>query len=106
LLIDEAMGLKAVDRVIQIDEARIRDHLGEMVRGGGCATKVHRRHNMVGQMLYEHATTLSAAPKPKPLHDRMCERFWTLPRCWALKRPDQGAHYHNSVTIAITLADE
>ena len=36
----------------------------------------------------------------------MCERFWTLPRCWALKRPDQGAQYHDSVTIAITLADE
>jgi hypothetical protein len=26
------------------------------------ATTVHRRHNMVGQMLHEHATTLSAAP--------------------------------------------
>ena len=26
-------GLKAMGRVIQIDEARIRDHLGEMVRG-------------------------------------------------------------------------
>jgi transposase-like protein len=26
-------GLKAVGHVIQIDEARIRDHLGEMVRG-------------------------------------------------------------------------
>ena|ERR1035437_8723441 len=126
-------GLKAMGQVIQIDDARIRDHLGEMVRGtveetlnalldaeadrlcgagrprdpdllwlpgyslaedpnqqstgadherdpaqnprrrcfprrsvlpqlGGCATKVHRRHNMVGQMLHEHATTLSAAP--------------------------------------------
>jgi hypothetical protein len=29
---------------------------------GGRATTVHRRHNMVGQMLHEHATTLSAAP--------------------------------------------
>ena len=126
-------GLKAMGQVIQIDEARIRDHLGEMVRGtveetlnalldaeadrlcgagrprdpdllwlpgyslaedpnqqstgadherdpaqnprrrcfprrsvlpqpGGRATTVHRRHNMVGQMLHEHATTLSAAP--------------------------------------------
>jgi hypothetical protein len=26
-------GLKAMGQVIQIDEARIRDHLGEMVRG-------------------------------------------------------------------------
>src|SRR5450631_2673769 len=29
---------------------------------GRRATTVHRRNNMVGQMLYEHATTLSAAP--------------------------------------------
>jgi transposase-like protein len=29
---------------------------------GGRATTVHRRHNMVGQMLHEHATTLSTAP--------------------------------------------
>src|ERR1700719_2250531 len=28
---------------------------------GRRATTVHRRNNMVGQMLYEHATTLSAA---------------------------------------------
>jgi hypothetical protein len=48
---------------------------------GGRATTVHRRHNMVGQMLYEHATTHISRTylKPKPLHDRMCERFWTLP---------------------------
>ena len=26
-------GVKAMGQVIQIDEARIRDHLGEMVRG-------------------------------------------------------------------------
>ena len=26
-------GLKAMGQVIQIDEARIRDHIGEMVRG-------------------------------------------------------------------------
>jgi len=26
-------GLKSMGQVIQIDEARIRDHLGEMVRG-------------------------------------------------------------------------
>src|SRR5664279_725556 len=29
----EDEGLKAMGQVIQIDEARIRDHLGEMVRG-------------------------------------------------------------------------
>src|SRR4029077_12371735 len=29
----EEDGLKAMGQVIQIDEARIRDHLGEMVRG-------------------------------------------------------------------------
>src|SRR6185312_1816304 len=30
---NEEDGLKAMGQVIQIDEARIRDHLGEMVRG-------------------------------------------------------------------------
>src|ERR1700691_1133863 len=30
---NEDDGLKAMGQVIQIDEARIRDHLGEMVRG-------------------------------------------------------------------------
>jgi putative transposase len=30
---DETNGTKSMDQVIQIDEARIRDHLGEMVRG-------------------------------------------------------------------------
>jgi len=29
----EEDGLKAMAQVIQVDEARIRDHLGEMVRG-------------------------------------------------------------------------
>jgi transposase-like protein len=29
---------------------------------GGRATTVHRRHNMLGQMLYEYETTLSARP--------------------------------------------
>jgi transposase-like protein len=135
-------GLKAMGQVIQIDEARIRDHLGEMVRGtveetlnalldaeadrlcgagryersqgrqdtragmtyygfpdihwqkirtnnplerimkeirrrtprgrrlpgrsvlsqpGGRATTLHRRNNVLGQMLHEYAATLSAA---------------------------------------------
>jgi hypothetical protein len=35
---------------------------------------------MVGQMLHEHETMIGRTYlKPKPLHDRMCERFWTPP---------------------------
>jgi putative transposase len=30
---DETTGTTSMGQVIQIDEARIRDHLGEMVRG-------------------------------------------------------------------------
>jgi hypothetical protein len=43
-------GLKAMGQVIQIDEARIRDHLGEMVRGTveemriGAAITARRSH--------------------------------------------------------------
>ena len=35
-------GLKAMGQVIQIDEARTRDHLGEMVRGTVEETSTHR----------------------------------------------------------------
>jgi hypothetical protein len=35
----------SMGQVIQIDEARIRDHLGEMVRG----TVENRRHSMIDQ---------------------------------------------------------
>ena len=34
-------GLKAMGQVIQIDEARIRDHLGEMVRGTSKRPSTH-----------------------------------------------------------------
>ena len=70
-------GIKPMGQVIQIDEARIRDHLGEMVRGTVeetlnamldaeadqlcCSPTLHRGNGMVRKTLHEHAAALPAA---------------------------------------------
>jgi hypothetical protein len=61
---------KPMGQVIQIDEARIRDHLGEMVRGTVEET--------LNAMLDAEAETCGRSIsrkscKPKPSPDQMCE---------------------------------
>jgi hypothetical protein len=38
-------GFTGMGEVIRIDEARVRDHLGEMVRGTVCPPSAHVRQN-------------------------------------------------------------
>jgi putative transposase len=63
----EEDGLKAMAQVIQVDEARIRDHLGEMVRGT-CGT-VEQPLNALLEMRKSRSALrcrpLRAQPRPE-----------------------------------------
>ena len=57
---------KPMGKVIHINEARIKDHPGEMVRGAVEVT--------LNTMLDAEADQLCGAAR----YERKCERFWTI----------------------------
>ena len=75
-------GLKSMGQVIQIDEARIRDHLGEMVRGTVEETLNAlldaEADRLCGAGRYERAVALSISARTlTPYADHVA--FWRRP---------------------------
>jgi len=63
-------GVKAMGQVIQIDEARIRDHLGEMVRGAVEETLARPLLHEGNTLLVCLSSSRRAHPTPSSWRDR------------------------------------